>query len=103
MTQALLPFDRPPAVRTSPTSVAAAESVRPKLSRLRQIVLDYIRSCPDGCTDEQIIDAVNLGPNTPRPRRIELVRMGLVYDSGLTARTRSGREAVLWQATEERT
>ena len=99
MTTGLPLFDAP-YVRNSPTSQAAAESVTPAIGRLRQVVLDHIRSCGErGCTDEELIDAVGLGPNTPRPRRIECVRMGLVKDTGTTRPTKSGRAAVVWKAT----
>lgn len=96
MTQTLLNFDAP-AQRHSPTSVAAADSIRDHLPRLRQVVLDYIRACgPHGCTDAELIEGVGLGPNTPRPRRIELARAGLIVEAG-TRLTPSGRQAVIWR------
>jgi hypothetical protein len=35
--------------------------------------------------------------STQRPRRVELVRAGLVVDSGLRRRTFAGRSAVVWK------
>lgn len=53
----------------------------------------------DGCTDEEMQLALKMNPSTQRPRRGELVGMGLVKDSGRTRRTRSGRRATVWVAT----
>jgi hypothetical protein len=49
-----------------------------------------------GATDEEIQFVVGMNPSTQRPRRIELVRMGLVRDSGTTRLTRAGRKATVW-------
>lgn len=97
MTQPTL-FDLPPAQAHSPTSVAAAEAVAPKVGRLRRVVLDCLRGEPGGLTDEEVIDRTGLSPSTARPRRIELQRTGLVKDSGRTRKTRSGRLATVWEA-----
>jgi hypothetical protein len=98
-------FDDPPAQRHSPTSVAAAEAIRPATGRLRMAVLEYLRSCgQNGATDDEMQDALNgtlgMGPSTQRPRRIELVEAGLVADSGRTRLTKAGRKAVVWVARE---
>ena len=96
--QRLIDFDQPPSVRSSATSIAAAESIKPSAARLRQQVLEHIREC-GGCSDEQGMEATGLQPNTYRPRRCELVDCGQVIDSGRKALTRSGRSAVVWIAT----
>lgn len=51
-----------------------------------------------GATDEEAQDALGMGPSTQRPRRVELVGLGLVYDGGGTRPTRSGRKATVWVA-----
>ena len=38
------------------------------------------------------------GPNSYRPRRIELTEMKLVEDAGYTRRTHAKRQAVVWRA-----
>jgi hypothetical protein len=94
-------FDDPPAQRHSPTSLEAAESIRPITGALRIRVLEFLRQCGElGATDEEILQALGqeMGANTLRPRRIELVRMGAVLDSGRTRKTASGRKAVVWIA-----
>lgn len=93
----LLDWD-PPAVRSSATSRAAAESIAPKAGTLRALVLDAIQKSAYGLTDEDLQEILHLNPSTQRPRRIELVRMGLVCDSGETRLTRSGRKATVWVA-----
>ena len=89
----------PPAQRHSRTSIAAAEQIEPRSETLRRAVLDYLRQCGEnGATDEQMQESLAMNPSTQRPRRIELVELGLVRDSGRTGLTRSGRKAVLWVA-----
>lgn len=93
-------FDDPPAQRHSPTSRAAAESIKPSTGTLRLRVLAYIRSAgAHGATDEELIDALGMAPSTARPRRIECVSAGWVHDSGRTRPTRSGRQATVWVAS----
>jgi transcription initiation factor IIE alpha subunit len=89
---------RAPAVRGSRTSAAAADSLGPEtLNRLHKAVLAYIAGRGDGCTDEEIAQALGMNPSTARPRRIELMRAGLIEQAG-TKRTTSGRMAVVWMA-----
>ena len=89
---------RPPSVPGSATSAAAADSIGPEtLNRLHRAVLEYMRSRPDGATDEEIATALRLNPSTARPRRIELARRGLVVADG-ERKTVSGRRASVWRA-----
>ena len=88
---------RAPAVNGSATSAAAADSLDSgKLNRLHKAVLAYIAGRGDGCTDEEIARALGMNPSTARPRRIELLRRGLIEQAG-TRRTASGRMATLWR------
>lgn len=96
MNQPNLPFDAP-AQRHSATSVAAAQAIEPTAGTLRAEVLKYLRSRSDGATDEEIQQALAMPQNTERPRRIELCRLHLVADSGMTRPTASGRQAVVWK------
>jgi hypothetical protein len=50
-----------------------------------------------GLTDEEIQADLHMQGSTQRPRRVELVRAGLVVDSGLRRRTFAGRSAVVWK------
>jgi hypothetical protein len=86
----------PPAQAHSQTSQEAAEKIRHRIGPLHARILDCLDKYPAGKTDEQLMNALDLGGNTLRPRRRELQLMGLLTDSGRTALTRSGRNAVVW-------
>lgn len=93
-------FDLPPAQRHSPTSVAAAEAIAPRAGSLRAHVYDWLKARgADGGTDEEMQTALQMSPNTQRPRRVELEQLGLVQNSGRTRLTRAGRKAVVWVVT----
>jgi predicted ArsR family transcriptional regulator len=92
--QHFIDFDSPPAQLHSPTSVAAARSqTRQKREIDRDRVLAALAGGP--LTDEEIAERTGLGPNTARPRRVELVREGLVAAVG-EGRTAAGRKCVTW-------
>lgn len=82
----------------SPTSRAAAVMAEPMAGTAKARVLEVIRRAfHAGMTDEEI-QACGIVANTQRPRRVELVRAGLVRDSGRTRKTASGAESVVWVA-----
>ena len=105
MTQMMLFVGTAPYVRNSETSKAAAQAVKPSAETLRQRLLACLRLHPDGMTDEEMQDALQMQGSTQRPRRIELVNMGMVEPSEtawrdpVTRKTRSGRLAQVWVAT----
>lgn len=80
----------------SETSRAAAAAYLPHARTARERVYWTIAESPDGLTDEEVQDALDMNPSTQRPRRVELVEIGIVEDSGRTRPTRSGMEAVVW-------
>jgi hypothetical protein len=82
--------------RHSSTSRRAALSMHTQAASYREQVLHAIRLLGP-CTDEQIIDATSLNPSTARPRRIELLRDGLIRQAQVDGRTRSGRLAHRWE------
>lgn len=86
-----------PHQRHSDTSRAAAKSAQGMATKLRGKVLDAIRSARGGLTDEEISSVTGINPNTVRPRRVELERLALIFRGG-TRKTRSGRQAVVWEA-----
>ena len=90
-------FDGAPYQPHSDTSHEAAVYMQPRAGSLRRRVYDYLgRYGP--ATDRQLQEALDMPASTERPRRVELVRGGLVRDTGARARTHSGRRAVLWAA-----
>ena len=84
---------------TRATSHDAAKAIKPVAKTQKRKVLDYIASRPDGATDEEIQIGLDIGPNSERPRRVELFEDGRIRDSGRKRKTKSGRAAVVWVAT----
>ncbi len=87
-----------PFQRHSPESRAAARRIEPKAHIARGRVLEYIRSRPEGATDQEIQQALDMDPSTERPRRVELWRAKLIVRGPRTRRTSSGRQAAIWFA-----
>lgn len=90
----LPPGFEPPAQQDSPTSVAAAEAIRPSVNQLQLRILELLRDTGPA-TDEDIAANTQMNPSTERPRRVELVKAGLVAQVG-EHKTSSGRRAALW-------
>ena len=89
---------RAPSARGSVTSAQAADSLGPAtLNAMQRRVLALLEATPEGLTDEEMQTRLGMNPSTQRPRRIELVRRGLVIECG-TRRTASGRMATVWRA-----
>ena len=88
-----------PYQKHSDTSHRAAQEIESSLGALRTKVLQAIRSADSfGATDEELQAQLHMNPSTERPRRIELVKLGLVRDSQQRRLTRSRRRAVIWVA-----
>jgi len=83
----------------SATSYAAAVEILETADTLRAKVYRFIRDAGHA-TDEQIQDGLTMNPSTQRPRRIELLEAGIIRDSGRKAKTKSGRDAVVWELAE---
>ena len=79
------------------TSRAAAKAIVPHLERLEQRVLDALAATRSGLTAQELELVTRLSGNTIRPRLIALRARGYVVDSGLTRKTASGRNAVVWR------
>lgn len=88
-----------PYVRGSETSKKAAGAIQASSASLRVQVLAYLLSRDEGATDQEIQQALDMRASTERPRRVELVEMGLVADSGRRRETDSGREATVWEVS----
>lgn len=81
------------------TSRNAAVDVFPRSGTQRKAVLDHI-SASGGATDEEIQEALDIGANSERPRRVELVEGGWVEDSGRTRETVAGLDSIVWTLTD---
>lgn len=89
------------------TSREAAEWISSLTGKMRLQVLWAIRNSPRGLTDEEGYTLLGMAANTWRPRRVELhdgwkdLPGGFVRDSGRKRKTRAGRPAIVWVATEK--
>lgn len=87
-----------PAQRHSPTSVAAAEKIRPKLQVRERMVLGlYIQAGPVGLTDNEAIAKNAVHPNGVRARRVALVEKGFLRHQG----ERDGSKIHVWTGKKE--
>ena len=80
--------------RHSIESIAAGVSMAPHVSRVEQLILDLVASEGPLC-DKEMSEALDIAENTVRPRRIALLRRGLLVRNGTTT-TASGRRAATW-------
>lgn len=89
-----------PAVRHSPTSVAAAESITPEaMTDGQRKVYQFIAAQGGhGATDEECQLRIPMDANTQRPRRRELEDKGVIFSDG-TRKTRSNKSAAVWKLT----
>jgi hypothetical protein len=86
------------------TSKQAARLIAPKSGSDRERVLQTVLATwysEHGRTDEELQDILGMDPSTERPRRVELVEGGWLEDSGKRRPTRSGRQAIVWQVTDD--
>lgn len=92
--QHFLDFDAPAQAHSETSRAAAKEQTPSKRDNDWNRILDALERLGP-LTDEEIGTATGIGGNTVRPRRVELVRDGLVVAVG-EGRTRSGKRAVRW-------
>lgn len=89
----------PPAHHAAPcgTSSVAAKQAAPRCPSARSRLLkQFERAGSYGLTDEEGEIALDLKSQSYTPRRSELVKLGLVVDSGERRLTTSGRPAAVW-------
>ena len=88
-----------PFQRHSGTSKAAAAALRGSQT-LRALVYEAIASSGDrGMTDPEAQAHRGLSGSTQRPRRVRLVELGLVRDSGNRRASEARRLCTVWVAT----
>ncbi len=96
-------FDAPtsaPYQSHSETSKEAADKIVPHINRCHRKILEHLENVGAlGATDQELETATGMAGNTARPRRIELLKLGLIRDSGKTRETFSGRKATVWVVT----
>jgi hypothetical protein len=79
------------------TSLMAYEDILPELSQRHQEYIEALRQIGHPATDLEVSRyAGHSDPNYFRPRRNELVKMGLVVESGHRPCSVSGKTALVW-------
>ena len=69
------------------------------LNSLQWLVLQFIRDAGwYGVTDQEIQEGLRMNPSTERPRRVELVNLGLVVPSFRHRFTKKGSRARVWKS-----
>lgn len=90
----------PGLARADHPETAKQAAAQAKTGKTRRFVYDMLnRRGWAGATDEEIITAgigAGFTANGLRPRRVELVRDGVVVDAHRKRRTQSGRNAIVW-------
>lgn len=95
-----MPYDPAPYQGHSDTSMYASWAIAAHAGSLRAQVFTHLCAVGlHGATDEELQRALGMPANTQRPRRVELVRAGVVRDSGRRRPTSTKRNAVVWIAT----
>ena len=62
----------------------------------REVEVYLISQGVNGATDEEIQDALGMEGNTERPRRVELIEAGLVWNTGSTRKSKANRDNTIW-------
>lgn len=88
-----------PGHRNVATSIAAADSLAPKLGRLQQMARSAIRDAgTEGLTADELAARLTMDRWSIQPRTSELRRKGLISDSGQRRLNATGRLAIVWIA-----
>lgn len=83
------------------TSKDALDSIRDDVPIIRADVLAAFKSAREsGLCDFELVAILGGNPDSIRPRRVELVKDGLLVASGRTRMTSRGRQAVVWVLRE---
>lgn len=91
-------YPEAPGFKDQDTSRKAAESVAGVAPKLRRAVLDALRLHPSGMTADETADWLEESILSVRPRFTELLRDGLIDDTGDRRKNASGRSAKVWRA-----
>lgn len=88
-----------PFQKHSETSQAAADAILGEAGTIRAMVFGYLVSCKfSGATQDQVSEALDMGPQTACPRLRELEMKGAIVKTKAKRKTRSGRQAFVYVA-----
>lgn len=79
------------------TSIEAAKAITPKLNRLQQLVVNYLKA-NGPATSEQIAFGCNVAECAIQPRTSELKKREIIRDSGKRFKNTRGKKAIAWEA-----
>lgn len=88
------------------TSHAAATSITVTVTEVQRRVLGIHRGYSTyGLTDEQLLDIYHdqfgtTAESSPRKRRHDLTRLGIITDSGLRRELKTGRKGIVWKLVQ---
>jgi hypothetical protein len=83
-------------VKGSETSLAAAEALKLANTKRGRVYRAIHISGRLGATDEELQGRLNMNPSTQRPRRVELIELGVIEPAPFTRQTASNRAARVW-------
>ena len=93
--------DPPPARIMQATTLEAFHTSRELAKSTRGLIIRYLGAREAvGATDQEMQDALDIGPQSQTPARRKLAQDHLVADSGKKRLTRSGRKAIVWIRTD---
>ncbi|MGN7161819.1 hypothetical protein [Sphingomonas sp. SAFR-052] len=81
------------------TSREAAEMIGPLSSRLRAVVHGILYRHPMGLTVEEVCKIADMPRYSLQPRHTELLKLGMIRDTGERRHNESGARAIVWRAT----
>lgn len=98
MQQQALEFKYPksPGYKKSGTSKEAAKAIKPKANTIRDQVFEVLQS--EALTADEVASALDMSILTIRPRCSELLRMGLIEETGTRRLNDSGKFAEVLKA-----
>lgn len=80
------------------TSRDAAQDNAPRAPRHRDLALRVLRAHPEGLTDFELAELTGIAQTSVGKRRLELLRDGLVENTGKRRPSPSGSAAIVWKA-----
>lgn len=93
-------FATGPTARPSDPATSLQAPKGDTLTRLQAAVMEAHRAHPNGLTDQELRRHLpQFDGGSLVKRRSELARAGLVFDTGTTRETNSGRRAIVWRVT----
>jgi hypothetical protein len=87
-----------PGHRDVDTSIDAAEMMTPVAPRMRRIVIDILRHHPENLTVDEVCAIAKRPRYSLQPRFSELLKLGLIRDTGERRINVSGAKARVWRA-----